>query len=164
MPPAPRLFLDAMQSKLSDSCAQRHCRVDSGQTPHTGRTSSCIQPLSLEALGPSPSLLTPGGLLSTSPLPPACWLPCWVHSSVGPPLPCPQPQRPQVLPGLGGLPPGPNAAERRDGSEWGASAHLSYYLSPQGIVWSHSPGPEGYQGRSSLGQGASWSPVSSHQG
>lgn len=40
--------------------------------------------------------------------------------------------RPQVLPGLGGLPPGPSPAEGRDGSEWGAPAPLSYYLYPQG--------------------------------
>ena len=63
---------------------------------------------------------------------------------MGPPLSSPRPWptlsalRPQVLPGLGGLPPGPSAAEERDGSEWGAPVYLSYNLSPQGkarVLW-----------------------------
>lgn len=46
------------------------------------------------------------------------------------------PMPPQRLPGLGGLPPGPSAAEGRDGDKWGVPAHPPRALrglSPQGL-------------------------------
>lgn len=59
-------------------------------------------PLSL----PSPSLPLPSLPLPSPPL--LSLVPWPALSALGP----------QVLPGLGGLPPGPSAAEERDGSEW----------------------------------------------
>lgn len=72
----------------------------------------------LEVLGPGPNML-----MAAYHLPPSS---CLLPSSLGS-LPCgpcpPLPLGPQVLPGLGGLPPGPRAAEGREESECRVPGH-----------------------------------------